>query len=817
MNKIIFTVLISLVSLQLLKAQSLNAWLDAADYAFEQKDFYPAFKYYEIALEYDSLRTETWYQYAESARQFFASPYAEKGYGMVLNSVNRDSFPLTAFWLADVQHTLAKYDEAKSNYQFFLDSQPNADEMYLAKAEKRIEDCDWALAMASEEQELDIAPLDSNINSPYSDYGAFTMNNKLYYSSFKFVDKKDKHNPPRVFNKLLVSTDAGPGEMMPYQINEKGKHVAHTTFNQDQTTLYYTVCEYIGLTEIRCDIHARTRLDDNIWGPTKALNINVDGYTSTHPSVGYDRERGTELLFFSSDRPGGEGGMDIWCSAVDVNGVLDEPVNMGDINTTEDDITPFFYRQNSTLYFSSNGYQVFGGYDIFKSKLRGNEWDEPVNMGAPVNTSYNDMYYSLTEDGKQAYLSSNRPGAMYLEKEKEACCNDLFKYDVDLTVDLLVHTFDNSNKNPLDKATVKLYEVTDYGETLLGELTNDYGNDFNFPLELNKKYKITAERDDYYPVTELLDLTNTDLDGSQTIEKDLFLDPERIQLQALTIEEEDRDPIIGATVKLMELKNGKLIPIDEQTNEEGNDFIFPLGLDKVYVITANKIGFENRTDTLFFTRKDIEKLGDKVTVELPMIRINFDDFLPLALYFDNDMPDRRSARAYTESKYTDLYGDYYSKKDEFIDQFTQGLPENEKFLTGARYEDFFEREVKGGHRDLNGFTEKLLDFLEKGNSIELTLKGYASPRASQQYNKLLSRRRVETLKNHFRNYQDGILTPYINNGKLQITDVAFGEDTAAAGIPDAIDDVKNSIYSVLASVERRVEIVEAKTEKAKEE
>lgn len=815
MNKIIFSVLLTLASLQMISAQSLNAWLDAGDYAYSQKDFYPAFKYYEIALEYDSVRADIWYSYAEAARQFNAGPYAERGYSMVLNSPNRDSFPLAAYWLADVQHTLGKYDQAKENYQFFLDSQLDAEEQIRAQAEKAITDCDWAQENLPDAQELSIEPLDSMINSPYSDYGAYVMDNRLYYSSFKFVDKKDKHNPPRIFNKMMVSVDEGPGELVPIKINEKGKHVAHTTFNEDQRTLYYTVCEYVGITEIRCDLYQRTRLDDKNWGPGIPLGINLDAYTSTHPSIGYDAVNGTELLFFASDRPGGEGKMDIWCSSIDVDGNVDEPRNMSELNTAGDDITPFFHKRTKTLYFSSNGYPVFGGYDIFKSKFKNNEWTEPANMGTPVNTSYNDMYYSVNESGKLAYLSSNRPGAMYLEKEKEACCNDLFKYDVDITIDLIALTFDNSNKLALDKATVKLYEMTEYGDQLVSTLANEYGNDFNFPLELDKKYKITAERDGYYPVTDMLDLTDPDLDGSQTIERELFLDPEKIYLKALTVEEEDRDPIIGATVKLMELKDGKIDTLDEKTNNYGNDFIFPLSLDKVYVLRADKIGFETRIDTIVFKRKDILVLGDSVTIELPMLRINFDDFLPLALYFDNDMPDRRSPRGYTEAQYTDLYGDYYSKKDEFIQQFTEGLPDDQKFLTGARFEDFFEREVRGGQRDLKGFTEKLLDFLQKGNSIELTLKGYASPRASQQYNKLLSRRRVVVLKNHFESYQNGIFKPYLENGNLRIADIAFGEETAAAGIPDAIDDVKNSIYSVLASVERRVEIVEAKTKRKK--
>ena len=140
MKKIIYSTFIVILSLQGGIAQPLKAWVEAADTAFAHKDFYPAFKYYEIALEYDSTRSDIWYKYAEAARQFNAHPYAEKGYKKALASEEKSNYPLGLFWLARVEQTLGKYEAAIRHYQLFLEEQPEADAAKRAQAEKGITD-----------------------------------------------------------------------------------------------------------------------------------------------------------------------------------------------------------------------------------------------------------------------------------------------------------------------------------------------------------------------------------------------------------------------------------------------------------------------------------------------------------------------------------------------------------------------------------------------------------------------------------------------------------------------------------------------------
>jgi outer membrane protein OmpA-like peptidoglycan-associated protein len=104
------------------------------------------------------------------------------------------------------------------------------------------------------------------------------------------------------------------------------------------------------------------------------------------------------------------------------------PTNAATINTPENEMTPFFFAPSQKLYFSSDGWPGLGGYDIFKSNKKGDAFTPPENIGAGLNTSYNDLYFYLKPDGVNGYLSSNRPGSFYLDESNKTCCNDLYSF-----------------------------------------------------------------------------------------------------------------------------------------------------------------------------------------------------------------------------------------------------------------------------------------------------------------------------------------------------------------------------------------------------
>lgn len=811
MSKILPILTLLLLTFRTGYAQPQKAWISAADTAFAEEDYYAAFKYYEVALEYDSSETRLWFNYANAARKFNAFPYAEKGYEKVLAGRDTARSAEAAYWLAFVQLQQGKYNQAAQGFQHFLDEYEVKAPQLVDAARRNLDKAHWAV------QEVQSSPVDSirhlgpEINTPYSEFGASYLNDTLYYSSYRFTNKKDKHDPPRLYIKVLRSVNGTEGELMPEDFNLKGKHTANTAFSPDGNLVFFTLCDYISDGEVRCNLYQRQRMPDGSWGDTTKLNINAEGYTSTQPAYAYYPEEDEAALYFVSNRPGGKGSLDIWYSVRNSEGVFEAPQNLETINTSGDDVTPAFHQRSQSLFFSSDGRREgIGGLDVYQTKRQPDgSYSPPQNLGIPLNSSYNDTYYSLNNEGSLATFSSDRAGSTYIEAEKEACCYDIYQADINIKIDLLARTFNSFDQNALEGATVNLYEITPEGEEILvGTITNPLSNDFRFPLERYKKYRIEAVKEGFEPATVPLDLTDTEFSQSTTIERDLFLAPATVDLQALTFDAEDNSPLAGATVSLMELEDGTPKMVDEQTNTAGNDFLFPLQVGKTYIITADKPGYKPVRDTIRFTPEDIARLGPRPTVELYLERINFDDFLPLALYFDNDAPDRRSYNTTTDKTYGETYEAYYSKKLEFVNQFTEGMSESDSFRIAQNYENFFDRDVRGGYTDLISFSNKLLPFLEEGNTITIKLKGYASPRASDRYNYILSQRRISSLKNHFREYQDGSLLPYIKKGQLVIEEEAFGESAAAQGVPDDIRDQKGSIYSLLASVERRVEIVE---------
>ncbi len=428
--------------------QSRRAYERAGDDAFEKKDYAAAIQHYGTALERKSDDSGLIWKYAECARNIYAFPLAEKMYRQLAASEkHQKAYPLLYYRLGEVLKNQGKYGEAVAEFERFSAAPPAAEPEYADRARIELATCRWAMQQGPDTSGVKVENAGKGINSPYSDFAPFISGDTLYFSSYRFDKRGDKSKPRQKRTKVLFSVRNGRArEVSRGYPGSDTVHVAHTALTADGHFLFFTLCKNQNASDIRCELWLTVQDIRKRWSAPFRLPapVNLPGYTTTHPSIAYDSLSEQLNLWFVSDRPGGKGGLDIWqlpldtiwfcpCSVpVDSRKPLrplrfdSEPVNVTDVNTPANDVTPFFHEPTQTLYFSSDGLPGFGGYDIFRSKREASAFSPPENAGPGLNTSYNDLYYVLRPDGKSGYLSSNRPGSQYLDVANKACCNDLY-------------------------------------------------------------------------------------------------------------------------------------------------------------------------------------------------------------------------------------------------------------------------------------------------------------------------------------------------------------------------------------------------------
>jgi outer membrane protein OmpA-like peptidoglycan-associated protein len=182
-------------------------------------------------------------------------------------------------------------------------------------------------------------------------------------------------------------------------------------------------------------------------------------------------------------------------------------------------------------------------------------------------------------------------------------------------------------------------------------------------------------------------------------------------------------------------------------------------------------------------------------------------FIGLALYFDNDEPDKRTKRTITKKSYEETAIAYLSRQDWYRARMIWGLTGAEEVSSANLSDDFFEQDVRRGLDRLNQLCDALLLQLQNGQKIEVIIKGFTSPLAKTDYNMNLGKRRISSVRNHLAAFSEGVLLPYIQSGALRLTEASFGETAVRAGVSDNVSDERNSIYHPDAARERRVEIV----------
>ncbi|MGQ1786595.1 MULTISPECIES: tetratricopeptide repeat protein [unclassified Saccharicrinis] len=308
--------------------------------------------------------------------------------------------------LAKTKQMLYKYDDAISIYNKmsgFID-----EDLILLKEEidREKEICHNGIRLMKNPVKLEVHNLGNNVNSQYDDHSPlvsadesillFTSRRRSSYSQIL----EDGQFSEKIYASVREENNWDKAEAVK-EVLERDAHESGVCLSADGNELYILRSDFKGQ-----NLYV-SEYDGETWSEPYLLPEGINSrYNETHASINSDKS----MLFFTSDRKGGLGGLDIYMVRKLPNGNWGKPMNLGqDINTEYDEETPMIHPDGKTLFFSSEGRNTMGKFDIFYSRMNADSsWNEPVNMGYPINTPDDDFFFVPTAAENRAYLASSR-------------------------------------------------------------------------------------------------------------------------------------------------------------------------------------------------------------------------------------------------------------------------------------------------------------------------------------------------------------------------------------------------------------------------
>lgn len=515
MKTFIYFILFLIPGLSL--AQNAKQLIQFADENYDLGDYYGASLYYKKAMDLDSADIHLLYKYATSLRKYNNYTGAQFYYGKITEKDKGGRiYPDAVYWLGHMQKFNGEYKDAIKSFKKAksLFGKKKKSYEYL-KTKQEISSCNYAKKNYTDSiSNCAVKNAGAGVNTTNSEFSAFPVNEFLYFSSLR-SDKIGEELEVFVPNDYKISiyeaeeVDFWQTESkISAPINDMTVHSANGCLNSDQTTFYFTRCDSLN----SCKIYV-SEIKNGKWTTPTLLpdKINHSKATrTTQPNIAKIGDK--EFLLFVSDRPGGEGDLDIWYSEMLDAGTFGKAKNLGkDINTMDPDITPYYHSASQTLFFSSTWHKGFGGFDVFKSTGALDDLSEPENVLTPINTQWNDMYYVLDSSETKGYLTSNRLGVFY--KKGPTCCNDIWEVDFKkpeeeaqkeienlddlnkfLPVTLYFHN-DRPGPKSLDTTVTDNY-LTTYDK--YKALQGTYREEYSKGLEGDPKEEAILDIDDYF-------------------------------------------------------------------------------------------------------------------------------------------------------------------------------------------------------------------------------------------------------------------------------------------------------------------------------
>lgn len=379
-------------------SQDAKTLIEKGDKFYAKADYRQALENYSLAetkLPGDAtIQLKIGQTYLSAGQEAQALPYLENAYRK-----NPNVDPDIDYYLAEALQSNSHFGRAMDHYKKFKEKNKKLSTIALHK----IQQCHLGDSLMRHPLLCSIKILEFPVNSPFQDYGPLVNEKEdlLIFTSARDSSQKDKKFNT-LFEDILSTRLAGETWDVPQKLSDKINdqfHDAATYLTPDGKTIFLYYEKGNG------DIY-QSNFDGEKWSTPKSMGKEIN--TFSWETSGCLSPDGTKF-YFTSDRSGGFGGLDIYVSEKLSNGEWGKAKNLGPkINSKGNEDAPFIHP-DGTLYFGSDGHLGLGDFDIFKSEMVNGQWSKPANLGYPINTPKFENYFYLSKDKKHGYFSAMRP------------------------------------------------------------------------------------------------------------------------------------------------------------------------------------------------------------------------------------------------------------------------------------------------------------------------------------------------------------------------------------------------------------------------
>ncbi|MEM0999599.1 MAG: OmpA family protein [Bacteroidota bacterium] len=541
------------------------------------RDYFAAINLYKEAVEIEPTFGEAWLQMGAS---YFALRQYAQSYAALEQARDHLHTPnsVVYYYLGESALFQDKFNEALENYDQFLERKQPVPKRYRDTALKNREKAKMGVEALRNAITFKPVNLGRNINTQFSEYLPYLTadGQTIFYTARRpgstgGFNREYRDYTEDFFFSTMKDGEWGPSQNLGAPVNTEMNEGA-ASFSPDGQYVFFTACsrkDGYG----NCDIYV-SKLDGDKWLEPRNLGpiINTPDWES-QPCISNDGR----TLYFSSNRPGGLGGYDIWYSTLE-KGRWTEPQNLGaPINTEGTEVAPFLHADGMTLYFSSDKHPGYGKLDLFISKNTGEGWTTPANLGYPLNSSAVEGNIYITSDGTRGFINSSR--------DDPNGKSDIYMFELDERIRPNFTTYvrgvvtDVKTGDPL-YARVTFINI-ETRDTIRSVRTNKSSGKFLLTLPMDQDYAAYVDRPGYLFASRFFSLKNINSEETPYYDVDITLDPLQVGIEVVMsaiFYETDKYDLLDRSktelenlVQFMKQNSAVRIEIGGHTDDVGSD------------------------------------------------------------------------------------------------------------------------------------------------------------------------------------------------------------------------------------------------------